>query len=114
MANVDLSASLKDEAANRFIAIDGRTVPMTVDATGVATPAQDSIFNYTNLPACPNAGTTRDVAGQTYLLHITADVMGGKHAEASLHVVPSCSETSNPRQCQCLCRAMGGFSTCMN
>jgi hypothetical protein len=115
MAVVNLSASLKDEAANRFVAIDGRTVQMKVDVSDADTVAESlGPANYANLPACPNAGATRDITGTSYLLHVRADVIGGKHAEASLHVVPSCGETAHPSNCECVCRAVGGSNGCMH
>jgi hypothetical protein len=111
---VDVSASIRDETTGRVLVVTGGNSLAVPGADGWTVPFMPtSATFYTNVGGCPLAAATRSIVGQVYLLHMTADFMG-KHAETSLHVIPTCDETTNPAHCQCVCGAMGGGgASCM-
>lgn len=101
----DLTAAIRDESdANRIVSLEQRPAQLVLGTDGWMTPAlPDELFNWANLPACPNAALTRDLAGQSWLLEITVRDKNGRTASASQHVVPFCAEPALEEYCMDVC-----------
>ncbi|MBI4820986.1 MAG: hypothetical protein HY791_32275 [Deltaproteobacteria bacterium] len=102
---VRISASLRDPCSGLLVSLERRPVDLALSADGFGEPARpETIDNFSNLPACPRAGTDRDLFGQTYLLRVTIEDRDGRKAEASLAVVPRCADPTR-ELCECECRS---------
>lgn len=100
-----ISASLRDPCSGTLVSLERRPINLVATAGGYGEPARpDTIDNFSNLPACPRAGTSKDVVGQRHLLRVTVEDRAGKTAEASVEVVPRCAESTRVL-CECECRS---------
>lgn len=63
------------------------------------------LANFSNLPACPIAGLDRPIDGESYRLTVDVEDGGGRHAEISATVIPTCDTSGSAPTCRCLCAA---------
>lgn len=96
-----LTTSLRDPCTDEVLTVERRPVLLAATADGWAEPAADSTSQWGNLAVCPNAGATRDLQGQRYLLRVAVEADDGRTAETSLEVVPTCAAGDDGCLCQC-------------
>lgn len=103
---VRLLASLRDPCSNSLLALEQRDVVMKVGADGWLEPEDPAqISGYSNLPACPRSALERNVDGTEYRLRVELQDRSGRTAEATVNVIPACSQPGLVEQCTCECSA---------
>ena len=91
---LQLTAAIRDEQQmDRIVSIEQRPAQQDPPAEdGWSYPrAPAYLFNYANLPACPNAALTHPLIGDSYRLEIVAADRDDNEAFTSLHIVPTCA-----------------------
>ncbi len=101
-----LTTSLRDVCTNELLTVESRPVLLAANADGWAEPPEQSTSQWGNLAVCPNAGATRDLQGQGYLLRVAITAEDGRTAEASVPVVPTCAAGNDG----CLCQCQAGYN----
>ncbi|MDB4956882.1 MAG: hypothetical protein JWO36_4451 [Myxococcales bacterium] len=94
---LQLKTSLQDVCTNQVVTLESRAIVLEDDGTGWGVPINQS--NDGLVAACPQIGLSRDLTGEPYLLRVVVTDSGGRHAEASVQVVPVCSDP----YCLCQC-----------
>lgn len=97
--HVQLTTSLTDVVSNAIVVFEARTSTLTVDATGFAVPVNAE--NDGLVAACPQSQLSRNINDNAYLLQVVALDPNGRQAQASIQVVPTCSEAF----CTCQCNS---------
>jgi hypothetical protein len=97
--HVQLTTSLTDTVSNSVVVFESRTATLSLDGTGWAVPINEE--NDGLVAACPQSQLSRNLDGQPYLLQVVAMDPGGRQAQASVQLVPTCSESF----CTCQCDA---------
>jgi hypothetical protein len=102
--NVTLSVALVDGPSGSVVAVDQRPVALELADDGWLVPQRSSeLINYSNVPACPQAGIPRSVDGNDFEVHVTLKDPGGRSGDVTLDVLPTCSEGGQFDTCHCLC-----------
>lgn len=100
---VTITAALFDTCSEDVIALERRPIRLEPTADGWLEPLQPhEISNYSNLPACPRAGLTRDVHGEPYRLLVSIEDKDGRRVEATRIIVPTCAGLF-AETCPCEC-----------
>jgi hypothetical protein len=106
VCNAQLSVAVHDpctavgDGDGRIISREGRPLPLAGREDGWAVPDSESLANFANVPACPNAASTRDLDGHPYLVRATlTEDDSDRTASAAAMFVPTCDDDF----CRCLC-----------
>ena len=97
--HVQLTTSLTDTASNQVVVFESRTATLTPGDTGFAVPINEE--NDGLVAACPQGQLSRNINDNAYLLQVVALDPEGRQAQASIQVVPTCSEAF----CTCQCNS---------
>ena len=101
-----VTASLRDATSGRLIGIESRPIDLVKAADGFGeTPSPGDITTFANVPVCPNRDAVRALSGLPYQLDVSLRDREGRTAQASISVVPTCSE-------QVLCPCECGAAAC--
>lgn len=107
-----LTAALRDPCSDDLIALERRPI-LLEEKNGWLEPQEPlELNNYSNLPACPREGLTRQVNDNEYRLEIVVEDKTGRQASKAITIVPTCAEPANEMSCRCECRT--DFSTVDN
>jgi hypothetical protein len=102
--NVTLSAALIDKGTGSVVALDRRPVSLELGDDGWLSPQRpQELSNYSNLPACPQAGLARAIDGNLYELRLVVSESDSRSATVSVDVLPSCAEAGHVHECSCEC-----------
>jgi hypothetical protein len=106
-SGLEITGSLRELGAEAVLSFDTRLVNLTVvDGWGEPGTPED-ISTFANIPACPNAALSEDVQERAHVLEIALRDRRGKHATASLEVIPTCSQPELAQLCACECSKEG-------
>ena len=103
-ACLQLTAAVFDEQQNnRIVSFESRPAQQVESDDGWSYPFHEQyLFNYANLPVCPNAALTHPLLGDEYRLQIQAVDRDDESAAAQIHAVPYCQAGDEYCETQCL------------
>ena len=101
-----MSTSLRLLGSGAVVAFERRPVTEAPADDGWLWPKRpDLLSNFSNLPACPVAGLPQPIDGQSFLLDLQLEDGAGRHAAATVTVVPTCGQPELQARCACTCAA---------
>jgi len=103
---VRIAGALRDTSSQQ-VRVETRIVNLTATGDGSARSNPDDISSFSNIPACPNQWSDRDLYDVPYELSITLTDRDKRQVKKVLSVVPRCDEPGREAECLCLCK--GGY-----
>ncbi len=101
---ITLTSGFRDPGAEDLLALEQRSVILVEGPDGWGEPKEPlALHNYSNLPACPREGLSRNVYDEPYELEVLVEDKSGRRASSTQMIVPKCAEPEFEESCRCEC-----------
>lgn len=97
---VNLTTSFREPCSTSVLSVDRRPAQLDIGSDGWGVT---SVTSFGNLATCPQATAQQDLHDSPFDVTVELDDADGKHAEATITVVPTCADTDPAGSCMCQC-----------